>query len=115
MTETIGPKCRAGWFGFYVSSAGAPVVAEFAPGDVVQAKRRKKPAFRIVRKVGDTDMYEVAASDGVVGRHFYGTDLALVKSKESVTQAAAQALVAADLAKFDHDGNGKPGGSKKKK
>lgn len=59
----------------------------FKPGDKVFAKRRKQPAFEVVRRVGDSDLFEVKGNDHIP-RFFWLGDLTLVDVKAEKAKAA---------------------------
>lgn len=47
---------------------------DFQPGDLVLVKRRRKPIFEVLRRVGDSDGWEVKTKDGIV-RFFWDNEL----------------------------------------
>lgn len=60
------------------------MAVDFQPGAHVFAKRRRKPIFEVVRRVGDSDGFEVKTRDGVV-RFFWGSELDLAPNGSKIS------------------------------
>lgn len=69
---------------------------DFQPGDFVLVKRRRKPVFEVVRRVGDSDGWEVKTKDNIL-RFFWDNELdpappgSKVSAVVDVTQSSADA------------------------
>lgn len=72
---------------------------DFQPGDFVLVKRRREPVFEVVRRVGDSDGWEVKTKDGIP-RFFWDNELDAAPAGSKVSMVVDVNQSSADARKI---------------